>query len=59
MRHELRFHIPKGKKETSKQKSHHYILADIAEVNIKCVTSVLFYFLCLRNEVAGKGGNEV
>lgn len=59
MRHEVTFHIPKGKKETSKQRSHHYILADIAEVSIKCVTSVLFYFLRLRNEVAGKGGNEV
>ena len=58
-RHELTFHIPKGRKETSKQESHHYILADTAEVNTKRVTSVLFYFLRLRNEVAGKGGNEV
>ena len=47
------------KKETSKQKSHHYILADIAEVNIKSVTSVLFYFLFLRNEAAGKEWNEL
>lgn len=40
------------KKETSKQKSHYYTLADIAEVNIK--VSHQFYFLFLRNEVVGK-----
>lgn len=39
------FHIPKGKRKPQNKITSLYILADIAEVNIKSVTSVLFYFI--------------